>query len=141
MASMNHGYSLRHQFMAVGLGAALGSLLRWLLALQFNAPAAALPLGTLIANGLGGFLVGVAVSLFEHHDENPPAVRLFCITGFLGGLTTFSTFSGEAVAGLLGDQPFDGLWVILVHLSASLLLTALGIWMTTRWLDSRRVSS
>ena len=141
MASMNSGYSLRHQFIAVGLGAALGSLFRWLLALQFNAPDATLPLGTLMANGLGGFLVGIAISLFEHHDDSPPAVRLFCITGCLGGLTTFSTFSGEAVAGLLSDWPLDGLWVVLFHLSVSLLLTALGIWMTTRWLDSRRAAS
>src|SRR2546423_15679197 len=84
-------------FAAVGLGAALGAWLRWWLGLRLNALFAAMPLGTLTANLIGGFLVGVAIALFERHPGVAPEVRLFVITGFLGGLTTFSTYSAEVV--------------------------------------------
>jgi CrcB protein len=140
MAAMPQGHPVHHQFLAVGVGAALGSVLRWALALAFNQPGAPLPLGTLAANCLGGFLVGVAIALFEHHDDLPPAVRLFSITGFLGGLTTFSTFSGESVAALMGATPTAGILEILVHLGGSLLLTAAGIALVNRWLDAPRAS-
>ncbi len=140
MAAMPQGHPVHHQFLAVGAGAALGSVLRWALALAFNQPGASLPLGTLAANCLGGFLVGVAIALFEHHDDLPPVVRLFSITGFLGGLTTFSTFSGESVQSLMGASPVDGLLEIMLHLGGSLLLTIAGIALVNRWLNAARAS-
>ncbi len=139
MGAMQQGHPVHHQFLAVGTGAALGSLLRWVLAVIFNQPGALVPFGTLTANCLGGFLVGVAIGLFEHHDDLPPAVRLFFITGFLGGLTTFSTFSGESVEALMGAAPGAGVLEILAHLSGSLLLTAIGIWLVNRWLNTKRI--
>ena len=83
--------------LAVGLGAALGAWLRWMLSTWFNPVAPALPLGTLAANIAGGYLVGVAVAYFAANAYLAPEWRLFCITGFLGGLTTFSTFSAESL--------------------------------------------
>jgi fluoride exporter len=114
-------------FIAVGTGAALGAWLRWGLGLWLNPLTAALPLGTLAANLLGGYLVGVAVMLFHVQGELAPELRLFVITGALGGLTTFSTFSAEVVA-----QIQRGDWALAagtagVHLVGSLLLTALGM--------------
>lgn len=138
MAAMSQGHPVHHQFLAVGAGAALGSVLRWALALAFNQASAPLQWGTLAANCLGGFLVGVAIALFEHHDDMPPAVRLFSITGFLGGLTTFSTFSGESVQALMEGNIAAGALEILLHLAGSLSLTAVGIVLVNRWLDSSR---
>ena len=88
-------------FLAVGVGAALGAWLRWLFAVLWNAIHPALPYGTLAANLLGGYLVGVAVGYFDTHTNLPPEWRLLAVTGFLGGLTTFSTFSSEVVANIL----------------------------------------
>jgi fluoride exporter len=110
---------------AVGLGAALGGLLRWGLVEWLN-PRSTLPLGTLASNLIGGFLVGVAVAALDRADVSP-AWRLFIITGFLGGLTTFSTFSAESV-GLLMRGSYG--WAMAhagTHLLGSLALTALGI--------------
>lgn len=115
-------------FLAVGLGAALGAWLRWGLGLAMNHWFAPIPLGTLAANLIGGYLVGVAVTLFHLNTSLPPEARLFVITGLLGGLTTFSTFSAEVV-GLF--QRADFLWAlaaIALHLLGSLLFTALGIY-------------
>ena len=112
---------------AIGVGAALGALLRWALALRLNALVPHLPLGTLAANLVGGYGIGLALGWLAQHPELPPQVRLFVVTGLLGGLTTFSTFSAEVVlqlqAGRLG-------WALLTagaHLAGSLLLTALGL--------------
>jgi CrcB protein len=135
---MLDGHSYKTQFIAVGAGAALGSLLRWVLSLVFNGVLDVMPLGTLMANCLGGFLIGISIALFEHHDDLPPAVRLFYVTGFLGGLTTFSTFSGEAVASLSGDSPAHGIALILAHLLGSLLLTAMGIRAGARLVEGPR---
>ena len=85
---------------AVGVGAALGALLRWQLSAWLNPLHDGVPPGTLAANLIGGYLVGMAVAWFAQHPDISPAWRLFAITGFLGGLTTFSTFSAEVV-GLL----------------------------------------
>lgn len=115
-------------FLAVGGGAALGAWCRWGLGLWLNPLFVALPLGTLAANLVGGYLVGVAVGLFHVHVGLPPALKLFVITGFLGGLTTFSTFSAEVTERLLAGQFWTGLGVAAVHLSGSLLLTALGLY-------------
>jgi fluoride exporter len=114
---------------AVGVGAAVGAWTRWLLALAFNPLFPSLPLGTLAANGIGGFFIGVAVEYFTGNASVPPEVKLLVITGFLGGLTTFSTFSAEAV-GLIAKQQIG--WALAhvgAHLAASLTLTAVGIWM------------
>ena len=114
-------------FLAVGVGAALGAWLRWLLGLLLNPLFLTLPLGTLAANLLGGFLVGAAVGLFHLNTHFPMAWKLFAITGFLGGLTTFSTFSAEVVERLLAGQPGWALGLASVHLLGSLTATYLGL--------------
>lgn len=114
-------------FLAVGVGAALGAWLRWGLGVALNPLFPTLPLGTLAANLTGGFLVGVAVAFFSGHSGLPPEARLLIITGFLGGLTTFSTFSAEVVT-LIGRAEY--LWALgaaSLHLGGSLCLTALGM--------------
>ncbi len=84
-------------WLAVGFGAACGAWLRWGLSTWLNAYHHALPYGTLIANLVGGYLVGIAVGFFERYPALPIEWRLLAVTGFLGGLTTFSTFSAEAM--------------------------------------------
>lgn len=114
-------------FLAVGVGAALGAWARWLLGLALNPLLVMLPLGTLAANLIGGYLVGVAVGVFHLNSGLPPALKLFVITGFLGGLTTFSTFSAEVVERLLAQQFGWALGLAGVHLAGSLLMTYLGL--------------
>jgi CrcB protein len=112
--------------LAVGGGAALGAWSRWALGLWLNALVPQLPLGTLAANLIGGYLVGLALAWFALVEGVPPELRLLVVTGFLGGLTTFSTFSAEAT-GLLARQQFG--WAaahIALHLGGSLFATALG---------------
>lgn len=119
-------------FIAIGCGAALGAWLRWGLGVWLNPLLPTLPLGTLAANLLGGYLVGAAVAVFHINVDLPPEAKLFLITGFLGGLTTFSTFSAEVV-GLIRAADYG--WAAAtagLHLSGSLLLTALGIWSVHR---------
>jgi len=113
--------------LAVGAGAALGAWARWLLGMTLNPLLIALPLGTLAANLVGGYLVGVAVGLFHLNTHFPLAWKLFAITGFLGGLTTFSTFSAEVVERLLAGQPALAIGLASVHLAGSLLATYLGL--------------
>jgi fluoride exporter len=114
-------------FVAVGVGAALGAWLRWSLSVWLNHVVVNLPLGTLASNIVGGYLVGIAVEAVLHHSALTPEWRLFIITGFLGGLTTFSTFSAEAVA-LLSRQDYGwAIALILAHLVGSLAMTFLGI--------------
>jgi CrcB protein len=115
-------------FAAVGIGAALGAWCRWLLGLALNPLLLGMPLGTLAANLLGGYLVGVAVGLFHLHTEFAPAVKLLTITGFLGGLTTFSSFSAETMERFLAGQAGWGLLLVLAHLCGSLAMTWLGLW-------------
>ena len=119
-------------FFAIGVGAALGAWLRWGLGLLLNQIFPTLPLGTLAANLLGGYLVGVAVTVFHINVELSPELRLFLITGFLGGLTTFSTFSAEVVALIQRAEYFWALAAASVHLGGSLMLTMLGIWSVQR---------
>ena len=118
---------------AICAGASLGAVLRWVLSVQLNPLLPALPMGTLAANLVGGYLIGVAVALFAQHPGLSPAVRLFVITGFLGGLTTFSTFSAEVVSQLHQGHAAWALVTAAAHLFGSLLLTALGI-ATVGWL-------
>jgi CrcB protein len=114
-------------FAAVGIGAMLGAWLRWGLATWFNPRLPLLPLGTLAANLLGGYLVGVAIAYFAARHDLAPEVRLFVVTGFLGGLTTFSTFSSEVTQLLLRGDYAAGVGLALVHLVGSLVLTVAGI--------------
>ncbi|MCX7153561.1 MAG: fluoride efflux transporter CrcB [Proteobacteria bacterium] len=115
-------------FAAVGIGAALGAWLRWMLGLALNHIVPALPLGTLVANLVGGYLIGIAIGVIDHAGGLSPETRLFVITGFLGGLTTFSTFSAESVALLQGGRYDLMLLHIFSHLAGSLLLTLCGLW-------------
>ncbi len=114
-------------FLAVGFGAALGAWLRWWLGLLLNPVFPTLPLGTLAANLIGGYLVGVAVAFFAEYAGLPPEVRLFIITGFMGGLTTFSTFSAEAVTLISRSEYLWALAHTTVHLGGSLVMTVLGM--------------
>jgi len=114
-------------FIVVGLGAAVGAWVRWLLGLALNATIPALPMGTLVANLIGGYLIGLFMGLLDSGTQITPEVRLLIVTGFLGGLTTFSSFSGEAV-GLLSRGEYGwGLLHISSHVIGSLLMTVLGI--------------
>lgn len=115
-------------FLAVGAGAALGAWCRWGLGLWLNPVLTAMPLGTLVANLAGGYLVGVAVGVFHLNSGLPVALKLAIVTGFLGGLTTFSSFSAEVVERLLAGSFATALLVAFLHLSGSLLLTALGLY-------------
>ena len=113
--------------LAVGVGAAIGAWLRWLLGIALNPVFPTVPLGTLAANLAGGYLVGVAVEYFSQHAGISPEARLFVITGFLGGLTTFSTFSAESVALLARAQYAWAAVLIGSHLVGSIAATVLGI--------------
>ncbi len=119
---------------AVGVGAALGAWMRWVLAIAFNSGAPGIPLGTLAANVVGGFFIGVAMEVFARSAGLPEELRLFVITGFLGGLTTFSTFSAEVVASLLRGHWGWALATAVSHLAGSLLATLLGI-LCVRWVS------
>ncbi|CDI01882.1 MAG: fluoride efflux transporter CrcB [Candidatus Competibacter denitrificans] len=116
-----------YSFFAVFGGAGLGACLRWWLGILCNPLFPTVPLGTLAANLLGGYLVGVAVAFFAVNTSLPPELRLFIITGFMGGLTTFSTFSAEVVTLLTRGQIGWALVAAGAHLLGSLTLTALGI--------------
>lgn len=124
-----------YAFLAIGCGAAVGAWLRWGLGLWFNTYLPQLPPGTLIANLLGGYLIGVALAFFMQHPSVSPEWRLLIVTGFLGGLTTFSTFSAETVTLLLRGQYGWAVGMVCTHLGGSLCMTILGI-QTFKWLSS-----
>ena len=109
-------------WLAVGLGAACGAWLRWGLSTWLNAYHHALPYGTLIVNLAGGYLIGIAVGIFERYPALPIEWRLLVVTGFLGGLTTFSTFSAESMLLLQRGEFGWALGHILLHLLGSILL-------------------
>ena len=114
-------------FVAVGLGGMLGCWLRWILGMLLNPVFPTLPLGTLAANLIGGIVMGLVMALFSHFPGVPHALHLFATTGFLGGLTTFSTFSAEANTLLLRRQTRWAFIHIVAHLAGTLSLTMLGI--------------
>ncbi len=114
-------------FIAIGVGAALGAWLRWWLGIALNVLTPNLPLGTLAANLIGGYLIGVAVEVFSQQGGLPLEMRLFIITGFLGGLTTFSSFSAEAVGLLMTNRYGWALLLMSSHLIGSIAMTLLGI--------------
>ena len=114
-------------FLAVGFGAFAGAVMRWLLGIALNPILPSLPLGTLASNLIGGLVMGVALGLFAHYETLPIAWRLAITTGFLGGLTTFSTFSGETITLFLRQQYGWTAAIVAAHLVGSLLLTLAGI--------------
>ncbi|WP_404613291.1 fluoride efflux transporter CrcB [Rhodanobacter hydrolyticus] len=114
-------------FVAVGLGGMLGCWLRWMLGVLLNPVFPTLPLGTLAANLIGGIVMGLVMAVFSHYPAIPQAVQLFATTGFLGGLTTFSTFSAEANTLLLRRQSLWTFIHVTAHLAGTLALTMLGI--------------
>ncbi len=113
--------------LAVAIGGALGSLLRWVLGLQLNALFPELPLGTLAANVIAGYVIGVAIAFFARLPDIPVEWRLFVITGLMGGLSTFSTFSAEVIALIEQGKLAWAAGEVGIHVVASLLMTALGI--------------
>ena len=115
-------------FIAIGVGAAVGAWLRWGLGLWLNPLVPALPLGTLTANLLGGYLIGLAIAFFAQQPGLSPEWRLLIITGFLGGLTTFSTFSAEIFTLLSRQQWGWGALSVSLHLAGSVVMTGLGVW-------------
>ncbi len=117
-----------NSILAISIGASIGAVGRWLLGLWLNSVLTHFPLGTLMANLLGGYLIGVAFALFANHPSWPAEWRLLVITGFLGGLTTFSSFSLEVTQLLVHQQKV--LWasaVIIFHVIGSLVMTLLGM--------------
>ena len=111
---------------AICTGACIGALSRWGLAVWLNT-GGILPWGTLAANLIGGFLVGLAIAVFQALPNLDPAWRLAVITGFLGALTTFSSFSAEVVAMLQDERVLLALGTATLHLAGSLLLTVAGL--------------
>jgi CrcB protein len=115
-------------FLAIGLGAAIGAWLRWGLGLWLNPLFPTMPLGTLAANLVGGYSIGLAIAWFAEHPGLPPEARLFLITGLLGGLTTFSTFSAEVVTAMMRGLWLSGSLIALTHMTGSFLATGLGFY-------------
>jgi fluoride exporter len=113
--------------LAVGSGAAVGAWLRWGLSIALNPVFPTLPLGTLAANLFGGLLMGFAMELITRHTLLSPEVRLLLTTGFLGGLTTFSTFSAEISTLILRKEWLWGALGIGAHVIGSLALTVVGL--------------
>ena len=112
---------------AISLGASLGAVLRWGLGVGLNHLFPTLPPGTLVANLVGGYLVGIAVAVFAQRPELSPEWRLFVVTGFLGGLTTFSTFSAEVVHALQQGRTGWAAATVATHVVGSLALTLAGL--------------
>jgi CrcB protein len=113
--------------LAISLGAALGAVLRWMLGSKLNSLFPAIPPGTLTANVVGGYIVGVAIAYFAQAPEIAPEWRLLIVTGFCGGLTTFSTFSAEVVSLLQQGRLSWAMGAIAVHVTGSLLATLAGL--------------
>ncbi|EON92944.1 chromosome condensation membrane protein [Marinobacter lipolyticus SM19] len=115
-------------FVAVSVGAVIGANLRWALSLWLNASYHAIPIGTLVANLVGGWLIGVLIGFFMHGSSLAPEWRLFAITGLCGALTTFSTFSLEMFAAIQEGKWGMAIAGVLAHVIGSILMTALGIY-------------
>ena len=120
---------------AICVGASLGALLRWWLGARLNSHFPAIPPGTLAANLIGGYIIGLAVAFFASVPTLPPEWRLFIITGFCGGLTTFSTFSAEVVQLLQEGRALSVCGAIAAHLVGSVAMTLAGIG-TVTWIRS-----
>jgi fluoride exporter len=122
-------------FVAVAVGGALGCLLRWYLAILFNRYFPTIPPGTLAANLIGCYVIGMAIAFFASSPTFSSEWRLFIITGFCGGLTTFSTFSAEVVLLLQSGRSIAALGAVGAHVIGSLLMTFAGI-ATVAWFKS-----
>ncbi|NWG31520.1 MAG: fluoride efflux transporter CrcB [Rhodocyclaceae bacterium] len=120
---------------AISLGAALGAVMRWLLGVKLNSLFPAIPPGTMVANLVGGYIIGLAIAFFAQAPNIAPEWRLLVVTGFCGGLTTFSTFSAEVVSLLQAGRPVMALGAIAVHVAGSLLATGVGL-LSWQWLKS-----
>lgn len=118
---------MAYTLVAIFSGAGFGALLRWFLGAKLNSLYPSIPLGTLSANLIGGYLIGLSVAFFASNTALAPEWRLFIITGFLGGLTTFSTFSAEIVTLLQEGRVTTGLVAIVLHVMGSIIMTLLGI--------------
>lgn len=116
-----------NSILAISLGASIGAIMRWLLGLSLNSLFPTIPPGTLTANLFGGYLIGLAVAFFAGHPDLTPEWRLMIITGFLGGLTTFSTFSAEITTLIQEGRLFWAGIAISTHVGGSLIMTILGI--------------
>ncbi|MGH8233620.1 MAG: fluoride efflux transporter CrcB [Rhodanobacteraceae bacterium] len=116
-------------FLATGCGAFLGACLRYLLGLGLNSIFPTIPLGTLAANLLGGLIMGVMMALITQFQSLSPEMRLFLLTGFLGGLTTFSTFSAETITLLLRREYAWTMGIISLHLIGTLGMTLFGFFL------------
>lgn len=116
-----------YSIVAIISGAGIGALLRWFLGLKLNTLFPAIPLGTLSANIIGGYLIGIAIAFFSTNPAISPEWRLFIITGFLGGLTTFSTFSAEIVSAIQEGRLSHAAMGVVLHVGGSLIMTFLGI--------------
>ena len=116
------------QGLAVSIGAALGAMLRWRLGAWLNPVFPTIPFGTLASNLLGGFILGLCMEYFNRTAALPPELRLAATTGFLGGLTTFSTFSAETTVLLLRRDFAWSAAIVGAHLIGSLLLTIAGVY-------------
>ncbi|HEX5057240.1 MAG TPA: fluoride efflux transporter CrcB [Gammaproteobacteria bacterium] len=112
---------------AISVGASTGAVMRWMLSNKLNPVLTTLPLGTLASNLIGGYLIGVAIAWFSNNPSLAPEWRLLIITGFLGGLTTFSSFSAEVVTLLQENRLGWAFTTMSAHVAGSLVMTALGI--------------
>jgi CrcB protein len=120
---------------AISIGASCGALLRWWFGIRLNAVFPTIPMGTLAANLVGGYIIGVAIAFFASFSAVAPEWRLFVITGFCGGLTTFSTFSAEIATLLQQDRALLTVAAIMAHLGGSVLMTFAGM-ATIAWARS-----
>lgn len=133
--NIHEGHIVWKPILAIAVGSTLGGLLRWRLGLRLNSMFPGIPLGTLASNLIAGYLVGLAVAFFAQTPNLSPEWRLLAITGFCGGLSTFSTFSAEIVASLQRGQYSLAAGAIAVHVTGSVLMTIAGI-ATMAWLKA-----
>ena len=122
--------------LAICVGASVGALCRWGLGLWLT-PGGIIPWGTLAANLIGGYLIGVCIAAFQAMPQLDPVWRLLIITGFLGGLTTFSSFSAEVVGFLMTERYAAAIGTATAHVAGSLLMTVLGIKSATLFIAAR----
>lgn len=118
-----------NSLLAISFGASAGAILRWQLGSLLNQVWSVMPLGTLLANLIGGLLIGLAVPWFAVNSDLSAHWRLMLVTGFLGSLTTFSTFSAEVIAMLAEQRYQHAAMTAGLHLTGSLLMTSLGFWL------------
>ncbi|NGZ26763.1 MAG: fluoride efflux transporter CrcB [Magnetococcales bacterium] len=124
-----------YSILAIAVGSALGGVLRWFLSDRMNALFPHVPPGTLTANLIGGYIIGLAIAFFAQAPELSPQWRLLIITGFCGGLTTFSTFSAEVLNLIQQGRLAWAMGAVALHLSGSLLMTAAGIF-SWQWIKT-----